>query len=75
MDVVALELAAEDLKVMTPFPEWSGVRYYHDDQELAFAGDNSGRVLEIDCPWATPAGKPSGADLSAIRRTQRNPAA
>ena len=53
MDVVALELAAEDLKVMTPFPVWSGVRYYHDDQEIAFAGDKSGRVLEIDCPWAT----------------------
>ena len=34
---------------------YSGVRLWYEDENAFFAGDETGRVLEADCPWATQA--------------------
>ena len=53
MGVLTLDLAMENLQWNTEFPPWSGVRYFYGDSEIAFAGDDSGRVLDVECPWGT----------------------
>lgn len=37
------------------FEPYTGVRLWYDDEHYYFAGDDSGRVLEQDQPWATQA--------------------
>ena len=34
---------------------FTGARLWYDDEDYYFAGDETGRVLEADCPWATQA--------------------
>lgn len=39
---------------MSPaFEVFTGVRLWYDDEQYFFAGDETGRVLEADNPWAT----------------------
>lgn len=35
------------------FTPWSRVVIWYDDEKCFTAGDNTGRTLEVDCPWAT----------------------
>lgn len=35
------------------FTPWSRVVIWYDDEKCFAAGDNTGRTLEVDCPWAT----------------------
>ena len=37
------------------FEPYTGVKLWYDDENGYFAGDETGRVLEADCPWATQA--------------------
>ena len=34
---------------------FTGVRLWYDDEAFYFSGDDTGRVLEANCPWATQA--------------------
>ena len=34
---------------------YTGVRLWYDDEACYFAGDETGRVMEAECPWATQA--------------------
>ena len=43
----------ESLKLDAAFASWSGVRCVAGNTQVAFAGDETGRVLTVDCPWAT----------------------
>lgn len=42
-----------DLEQVPEFDAWTGVQYWFDDTNTYSAGDDTGRVLEIECPWAT----------------------
>lgn len=42
-----------DMESSPAFDAFSGVQFYHDGVDLFAAGDETGRLLEIDCPWAT----------------------
>lgn len=44
---------ASDLKVSPAFDQFTGIQFHYDNKDTYFAGDNTGRVLEIECPWAT----------------------
>lgn len=37
------------------FAPYTGVRLWYDDENAFFAGNETGSVLEADCPWATQA--------------------
>ena len=52
-DVVDIGNAAMSLNVSPAFEAFSGVQFYYDGKDTYFAGDSSGRVLEIETPWAT----------------------
>lgn len=41
------------LKTAPAFASWTGVTVYWDDEEAYEAGDDTGRVLTCECPWAT----------------------
>ena len=45
--------AATSLNVAPEFAPFTGVRLWIDSNNAVFAGDETGRVLEEDCPWAT----------------------
>lgn len=44
---------AASLNVAPAFAPFTGVRLWIDSNNYVFAGDETGRVLEEDCPWAT----------------------
>ena len=44
---------AASLDVSPAFLPFTGVRLWYDDDQYFFAGDETGRVLESNCPWAT----------------------
>lgn len=44
---------ARSLDVSPSFSPFTGVRLWYDDETYYFAGDETGRVLEADMPWAT----------------------
>lgn len=44
-----------DLEYGPAFAPYTGVRLWYDDENAFFAGDETGSVLEADCPWATQA--------------------
>lgn len=46
---------AASLDTSLAFEPLTGVRLWYDDEHAFFAGDETGRVLEADNPWATQA--------------------
>lgn len=46
---------AVSLDTAPKFEAFTGVRLWYDDDQYFFAGDETGRVLEADNPWATQA--------------------
>ena len=46
---------AMSLETAPAFDAYTGVRLWYDDEQYFFAGDETGRVLEADNPWATQA--------------------
>ena len=46
-------MQATALDYSPAFEPYSGVRLWYDDENCFFAGDETGRVMEADCPWAT----------------------
>lgn len=46
---------AVSLDFSPAFAPFTGVRLWYDDEQYFFAGDETGRVLEADNPWATQA--------------------
>lgn len=54
-DTVDLQDLAASLDYAPAFEAVTGVRLWYDDEACYFAGDETGRVLEADCPWATQA--------------------
>ena len=44
---------AASLDTAPKFAAFTGVRLWYDDDQYFFAGDETGRVLEADNPWAT----------------------
>lgn len=46
---------AVSLDTAPKFEAYTGVRLWYDDEQYFFAGDETGRVLEADNPWATQA--------------------
>lgn len=49
----SLGAAAVSLKTSPALAAWSGVTVYWADEEAYEAGNDSGRRLTCDCPWAT----------------------
>ena len=54
-DSFALGAAASGLKTSPALAAWTGVVVYYDDEAAFSAGDETGRVLTCECPWATQA--------------------
>lgn len=52
-DTINLGTNTKQLSSAPPFSAWSGVTVYWDDEESYEAGDDTGRVMVCDCPWAT----------------------
>lgn len=52
-DSVSISAMAESLKVSPMFDQWSGVIFFYGDEDTWGAGDESGRLLEVECPWAS----------------------
>ena len=52
-DSVDIGNQAVSLDYAPAFDTVTGVRLWYDDEACYFAGDETGRVLEADCPWAT----------------------
>ena len=46
-------MRALSLDTAPPFQAFSGVRLWRDDKNFVLAGNETSRVLEGDCPWAT----------------------
>lgn len=44
---------AMSLETAPAFEAYTGVILWYDDENAFKAGDDTGRVLEVDCPWAT----------------------
>lgn len=51
----ALNLGREmaQLETAPEFAPYTGVQFYYEDKDTIYAGTDEGRVLEIECPWAT----------------------
>lgn len=52
-DKVWIGQNAMSLEMSPAFEVFTGVRLWYDDEQYFFAGDETGRVLEADNPWAT----------------------
>lgn len=52
-EAVGIGSAAAGLKMAPAFEPFSGVQFYYDGKDTFAAGDDSGRVLEIEAAWAT----------------------
>lgn len=52
-DKANVGMAAMSMDTSPAFSAITGVRLWLDDDEFVFAGDETGRVLEADCLWAT----------------------
>lgn len=46
---------AASLDYASALAPFTGVKLWYNDDSCYFAGDETGRVLEADCPWATKA--------------------
>lgn len=54
-DKVFVGQMAASLGTAPTLAAYTGVRLWYDDESCYFVGDETGRVLEADCPWATRA--------------------
>ena len=54
-DTLNVGAAAAGLRVAPALAAWSGVTVWYGDEEAYQAGDDTGRRLACDCPWATQA--------------------
>lgn len=54
-DTLALGAAASGLKTAPAFSSWSKVTVYWADEDAYQAGNDTGRELTCDCPWAVQA--------------------
>lgn len=52
-DKVWVGQKAMSLETAPAFEAFTGVRLWYDDEQYFFAGDETGRVLDADNPWAT----------------------
>lgn len=52
-DTINLGVNTKKLSSAIPFSAWSGVTVYYEDEAAYQAGDDTGRVMVCDCPWAT----------------------
>jgi len=52
-DTLNLGTNAASLTAAEQLTAWSGVTVYWSDENAFSAGDDTGRVLTTDCPWAT----------------------
>ena len=52
-DTYALNSSTKTLQSSAQLTAWSGVTVYYDDESAYQSGDDTGRVLVADCPWAT----------------------
>lgn len=48
-----LDRAVARLTVAPAYESFSGVQLYYGDEDTFFAGDRSGRVLDVETPWGT----------------------
>lgn len=70
-DTLELGAAAAGLKTAPSLAAWSGVTVYWADEEAFEAGDDTGRRLICDCPWATQ--ETANGILEAIRGSRYQP--
>lgn len=54
-DSFVLGASAMGLKTSPSLQAWSGVTVYYGDEQAYEAGDDTGRRMTCDCPWATQA--------------------
>ena len=54
-DTLNVGAAAAGLRTAPALAAWSGVTVWYGDEEAYQAGDDTGRRLTLDCPWATQA--------------------
>ena len=52
-DTLALNTNTASLTASEQLTAWSGVTVYWSDENAFQSGDDTGRVLTADCPWAT----------------------
>ena len=52
-DGIDLGREMAQLETAPEFTPFTGVQFYYEDKDTIFAGTDEGRVLEIECPWAT----------------------
>jgi hypothetical protein len=52
-DFINIGNNAFTLDTAPPFEPFTGVLLFYDEENAYFSGDESGRVLEAYCPWAT----------------------
>ena len=52
-DTINLGTNTKKLSSAIPFSAWSGVTVYYGDETAYQSGDDTGRVMTCDCPWAT----------------------
>ena len=70
-DYIDISNNAASLDYAPALEPFTGVRLWYDDDVCYFAGDESGRVLEADCPWATQA--IANSVLNSIRGFEYQP--
>lgn len=54
-DIIDIGLRITDLELKNSYQPISRVTVWYDDENAFTAGDDTGRTLEVDCPWATQA--------------------
>lgn len=52
-DGIDLGREMAQLETAPEFAPYTGVQFYYEDKDTIFAGTDEGRVLEVECPWAT----------------------
>lgn len=52
-DGVDLGTDMEEFETAPEFAPFTGVQFYYEDKDTVFAGNDEGRVLQAECPWAT----------------------
>lgn len=52
-DGIDLGREMAQLETSPEFAPYTGVQFYYEDKDTIFAGTDEGRVMEIECPWAT----------------------
>ena len=69
-DKIYLGQAVKSLTTAPQFQPWSRVTIWVDDEHCLTAGDDTGREMELDCPWGTQQmANDLLASLKAVRYT------